>query len=95
MSTIPAYMLAPIRNAADARAFLSALSAENRAFHPDDAPESVGHYDGDGRWNPLFTETECDAINIRMDEITELRFDALSFYLDLQGYTDEDDARVY
>ena len=92
---IPAYMMHPIKSVADAQLFLLDLSAEDRAFHPDDAPEDIGHYDGEGTWVPLFTSAESIALNARMDEIAELRFDAVAFYLDAEGYADEDDARVY
>ena len=65
---IPAYMLAPIRNAADAHAFLSALNADGCLFHLDDDPATVI----DSRGSRIFAGAQIDVLRERLGELHNL-----------------------
>jgi hypothetical protein len=105
MSTIPAYMLAPIRTAEDGEAFLAALYAEGRLFHIDDCPSDVGFRDDDGRWRALFTDEEIPHMVQRMGELHSVPgydpWESPTIEAELadgreeDDESDDDDARVY
>ena len=92
MSTIPAFMLNPIRTAADAYAFLYALNAEGRLFHMDDDPATVI----DSRGAYLFVGEEIDILRERMRDLRCLpdadAWDIFAAVDDGRAY-DADDAR--
>lgn len=74
---VPEYMLDPIGSAGEARAFLTRLFEEDKLFHLDDSPNTI--IDSNG--NPLFSDEEAQALDLRVQEVCSLLGDPFPWCL--------------